>query len=233
MIEKLPSTGALANREPYGCDTSGMVIVHRMIRYLFTDAPRLVRGVRAGDTKRAHIVGAHVTEIARGLHNHHTAEDDLLWDLLETRARACALHVEQMRTQHAAVGALLTELDRPLAGWMRTADPADAETVAGILDAIRAALFTHLGDEEYLILPTAATVMTQREWDALGERGRASVPKSRLMTELGFIVQPFTPEDRKVWMRTNLPGFVRALYHLFGRRQFVKHYRAIYGVAPE
>ncbi len=39
----------------------------------------------------------------RSVHTHHESEDELLWDKLEQRAPACALHVGQMRAHHAQV----------------------------------------------------------------------------------------------------------------------------------
>lgn len=232
MINQLPSSGTPPEPTEYGCDTSGMLVVHRMFRYLFTDAPRLVREVGAGDTRRASVVCDHIAEIADGLHNHHVTEDETLWDDLESRARSCRMHVEQMKAQHARVAELLDKLRPALGAWRHTAGSADAETTARILDEIRSALFRHLGDEETLILPTAATVMTQREWDAFGERGLASVPKSRLMIQLGFLLQPFSPSERDTWMKANLPAFARVLYRLFGRRQFEAHYERVYGIPP-
>ena len=92
------------SEQKLGCDTADMLMIHRLFRWLFGDAPGLVRGVAAGDTARAEVVGAHIEQIVAGLHLHHQGEDLLLWDLLESRAPACALHVGQMRTQHQACG---------------------------------------------------------------------------------------------------------------------------------
>lgn len=215
-----------------GCDTSGMLVVHRMLRRRFTDAPRLVREVPPGDTARSAVIGSHVAEFAQVLHDHHATEDELLWDTLESRSPACALHVGQMKAQHEAVAALLRELEAELPAWQSTAGPAARDTVAEVLDRVQAALTAHLGREEEQILPVAAAAMSQREWDEFGRHGLASVPKNRLMVQLGYVLDPFAPDDRLTWMKTSIPGFARVLYKLVGRRQYESDYRRVYGTAP-
>ncbi|WP_426519560.1 hemerythrin domain-containing protein [Diaminobutyricibacter sp. McL0618] len=232
MVTQLPSDGMPPTHADVGCDTSGMLVIHRALRRVFTDAPKLVRDVPPGDTKRSTIIANHVAEFADVLHNHHVTEDESLWDTLEERSPACALHVGQMKAQHAQVAALLSELGMQLPAWKASADPAAGERVAVILDQVHSSLSTHLGQEENQILPVAAATMSQREWDAFGERGLASVPKNRMMVQLGYILDPFTPEERHAWMKTTLPGFARVLYRTVGRRQYETNYRRVYGQQP-
>ena len=56
------------SEQKLGCDTADMLMIHRLFRWLFGDAPGLVRGVAAGDTARAEVVGAHIEQIVAGLH---------------------------------------------------------------------------------------------------------------------------------------------------------------------
>lgn len=212
-----------------GCDTSDMLTIHALFRRAFTDAPALVRGVGDGNLDRARIVLTHVREIAAALHHHHESEDLLLWDTLEQRAPACALHVGRMRGQHATMAALLAALDETLPAWELTASAEARAAVADALEAVRDALLTHLGDEEGAILPTAATVMSQREWGALHARGMAAVPKSRLFLQLGWILEVVPPDERAGWLATNLPAPARLMWKAFGRRQFDRHRALVYG----
>ncbi|HEV7183866.1 MAG TPA: hemerythrin domain-containing protein [Leifsonia sp.] len=232
MVTQLPSDGTSPARSDVGCDTSGMLVIHRALRRVFSDAPNLVRDVPPSDTKRSAVIANHVAEFAEVLHNHHITEDESLWDTLEQRSPACALHVGQMKSQHAQVADLLHELAAELPEWRASADPAARARVAGVLDRIHSALSTHLSQEETQILPVAAVTMTQREWDAFGERGLASVPKNRLMVQLGYVLDPFTPDERITWMKTTLPGIARVLYRTVGRRQYESDYRRIYGKQP-
>ncbi|MCY0905861.1 hemerythrin domain-containing protein [Arthrobacter sp. H14-L1] len=209
-----------------------MVVIHRMFRQQFSQAPQLVREVLPGDTGRSMIVGCHIAEFASALRHHHATEDERLWDTLESRSPACALHVSQMKAQHADVVALLDKLDAQLSQWQESADPAAGEVVAGILDEVNATLALHLGREEDKMLPVASMTMSQREWNKFQALGRASVPKNRLMVQLGYILNPLTPEERTAWMKAGLPGFVRLLYRLVGRRQHEADYRRVYGTVP-
>ncbi|WP_225753282.1 hemerythrin domain-containing protein [Actinotalea sp. Marseille-Q4924] len=214
-----------------GCDTSDMIHIHQVFRRAFVDAPVLVRGVAAGDRARAAVVGAHVREMADVLHGHHRGEDLILWDKLEERSPACALHVGLMRSQHATVGTLLERLHTVLPGWEGSASAEDREAVAEVLDEIRAALLTHLGMEEDRILPAASSVLSQREWDQLGEHGRAAVPRDRLIVLLGWIVETIPPAQRAEWLRSNLPLPLRAMWLAVGRRKFAAHRARVYGTA--
>ncbi|MBD8059704.1 hemerythrin domain-containing protein [Cellulomonas sp. JH27-2] len=212
-----------------GCDTSDMLTIHALFRRAFADAPGLVRGVADGDAERARIVGSHVREVAGALHTHHSGEDELLWDTLEQRAPACALHVGLMRAQHQQTAVLLDALLADLPAWESSGAATDAAPVADTLDALGDLLQAHLGQEEADILPTAATVMTQREWGALHEHGMASIPRDRMLLQLGWILEVVAPDERAGWMRTNLPAPARVMWRIVGRRQFAAHRARVYG----
>jgi hypothetical protein len=220
MATKLPSTG--------GCDTSDMLMIHGMFRKVFVDAPALVRSVKPGDREHTTAVASHLDDAASSLHNHHHAEDLLLWDQLAARAPACAAHVDQMRAQHAAVAGLLEKLEALVPAWRESANAADRDAVAESVEAVRDGLLTHLGAEETQILPVASGAFDQSEWNKLGEHGRASVPKDRRLIQLGYILDSMSPEDAKAWARANLPAPVRLLYRLVGRRQYLAEYRSLH-----
>ena len=215
--------------ETLGCDTSDMLTIHALFRRAFADAPVLVRGVADGDTARMLPVTGHVRELAGALHHHHAGEDLLLWDTLEQRAPACALHVGLMRSQHAATAAQLERLGSLLDAWEQSAGTAERDAVAALLDEVRDTLLTHLGQEETQILPTASTVMSQREWNLLHEHGMASIPRNRMFLQLGWILEVVPPDERARWLRTNLPAPARLLWRLMGRRQFAAHRARVYG----
>lgn len=223
-----------ATTEKLGCDTSDMLTIHALFRRAFTDAPGLVRGVEDGDLTRLAPVAGHVREVAAALHHHHQGEDLLLWDTLEQRAPACALHVGLMRAQHAATANLLERLDELLTAWEDDAGVDERDAVAAHLDEVRDTLLAHLGQEETQILPTASTVMSQREWNLLHEHGMASIPKNRMLLQLGWILEVIPADQRAGWLRTNLPAPARLLWHLVGKRQFAAHRARVYGtsVAP-
>ena len=214
------------------CDTSGMLVIHGVLRSRFRALPALVRSVHSEDADRVGVVAAHVLEFADLLHTHHETEDTHLWETLETRAPACALHVQLMRAQHQTVAELLTRVQSLVPEWSQAGNPGLQERLAAALDDVNTALGTHLGDEEAKILPVAAATMSQKEWDAFGDLGRKAVPKSRLLIQLGYVLDTITPSERSRWMRANLPAPVRGLYAVSGRRQFTADYRRVYGTDP-
>lgn len=221
MARQLPSTGIR------GCDTSDLIMIHGMFRKVFTDAPALVRSVPAGDTVHAAAVSQHVADIAADLHNHHHSEDLILWDELTARAPACALHVGQMREQHAAVGVALKRLEELIPYWRTGAQPSAREDVATALEDVGSILFPHLGQEESDISPVASAVLTQQEWDSLGEHGRAGVPRERKLVQLGYIFASMTPAAGRAWAKKDLPWIARLMYTLVGRRQWLAEQRSM------
>lgn len=228
MVVQLPGGGT----PPETCDTSGMLVIHRVLRRRFALLPHLVAGVGAGDRERAAVVAGHVAEFADLLHTHHETEDTHLWEMLESRAPACALHVQRMRAQHESVAGLIIRVRFLLPEWQRDADPELRDRLSETLDEVNTALGTHLGDEEATMLPVAAGTMSQREWDAFGELGRKAVPKSRLLVQLGYVLDTIEPSERAAWMRANLPAPVRGLYAVAGRRQFRADYRRVFATDP-
>jgi len=214
-----------------GCDTSDVLLVHQLFRRHFVDAPVLVRGVEPGDAARAGIVGAHVRELLDGLQRHHQAQDELLWGPLERRSAVCALHTGLMRAQHEGIARMVVRLRAVLPAWEADADAEGGEAVAQGLDEIRAALLAHLALEEERVLPTAADVMTQDEWDLVVEQGVAGMPRRRLLIRLGWMLDAMPEDARERWLRRNLPAPVRALWRAVGRPQFAAHRARVYGDA--
>ena len=98
----LPAGGDRPGSDPVKtCDASGMIEIHRMFRRGFGEGPSLVRAVAPADLAHAEVVADQFHMLSVGLHAHHEAEDERLWDALEERAPSCAVHVERMKAQHA------------------------------------------------------------------------------------------------------------------------------------
>lgn len=221
MVTQLPSTGAP------GCDTSDMKMIHGYFRLVFSQAPALAEGVADGDTARAGVVADHLAAIADTLHSHHHGEDMMLWDQLEARNPACAKHVSEMRADHAAMSGELAALEAAIPAWRLDASADHRAAVLFALNGIHALLTSHLGAEEKQILPVAAAAFSQKEWNKLGEHGRASVPGSFRFIQLGFILESLGAEA-PAWLRANLPAPVRLLWRLAGRPKFEKYRAALF-----
>ena len=153
----------------------------------------------------------------------------MLWDRLSERAPGCAEHVERMRAQHAAMAERLDALDEVIPAWEASAAASDRARVRMALDEVLAVLAVHLGDEEASILPVAGPVFTQKEWDQLGAHARSRIPVSRLLIQLGMILDSFPADEREEWFTTTFPAPVRVLYSVLGRPRYEAEMRTVYG----
>lgn len=225
----LPSTGDPASKEPVGCNTSDMVMIHNLYRKVFREAAGLVTGAADDDATRAGVLADHLGELAESLHHHHHTEGVTLWDQLEAAAPGCGPHVARMKAQHQMMTARLNAMEAALPAWRASGSAKDRARVAKALDGVLASLDEHLGDEETSILPIAARSMTQAAWDKIGEMGRAGTPRDKQFVQLGFILDSMPEAERQTWRKENLPGPVWLLYRLFGKRQYEKHRALVYG----
>ncbi|WP_243076044.1 hemerythrin domain-containing protein [Microbacterium sp. SS28] len=235
MAAKLPSSGALPEGQSPGCDTSGLILVHRIFRWLYSELPMLIREVEAGDTARAVVVGDFAKLDFYALHLHHETEDLMLWDRLSTRDPACVVHVDQMRAQHEEVAAQLTRIEPQRSPWMATADARLRDTFAGDIEVLRDTLFVHLGREEDDILPVAGAVLSQQEWDELETHTRAELTAHRkelgrdvLSLQLGLLLASVPEAEREEWFHTNVPAPIRVLYLLLMKRRYERAMHELY-----
>jgi hemerythrin-like domain-containing protein len=201
------------------CDTSDMVLVHRVFRREFRLLPAMVRSVPLGDSRRAAFIADHAELIADALHEHHSNEDLLLWPKLAARASWDSDLVTRMETQHETLAKPLAELKALVQRWRESPEPAASEPLEQALRRVSQGLEEHLADEEEHVLPVAAQHITQPEWDELRKRGVAALPKSVRLMFLGFILEEATDSERaKMLGRSPLP--VRAAYRLLGERMW-------------
>jgi iron-sulfur cluster repair protein YtfE (RIC family) len=197
------------------CDTHEMVVVHRVFRREFRLLPAMITAVPGGDVRRARVIGQHASEMVTELHHHHTGEDELLWPRLQERATLHADMVERMEEQHERVAGLLHEVTMLLPQWTATADPATGRRLAEVFTQAGAALNEHLADEEQHILPVVEAHITEQEWQQLGERAIAAMPKSRLLVFMGYILEETDPSERALFLG-KIPPPARLAYRLVG-----------------
>lgn len=63
-------------------------------------------------------------------------------------------------------------------------------------DEMNGVLASHMCQEEEKIFPVASTSMSQHEWDAFGRHGMATTPKDRILIQLAYALDSFTPRGR-------------------------------------
>jgi hemerythrin-like domain-containing protein len=200
------------------CDTSDMVIVHRMFRRECALLPQLVAAVAAGDLARARTVAEHAREVLAMLHHHHVGEDDLLWPRLSARTRLHAELLARMDSQHQGLAVLLEQAATAFAAWQAAPTAPSSTALTALLEQLSAGLNEHFDEEEAAVLPIVERVITAAEYQELGRRGLVSIPLTRRLLMLGYLLENTTPQERTVLFAA-IPAPVRLAYRLIGARQ--------------
>ncbi|HEY2271263.1 MAG TPA: hemerythrin domain-containing protein [Jatrophihabitantaceae bacterium] len=211
-------------------DTREMIVVHDLFRRLFGDLPGLIAAVSDGDVARAVRLCDCVDELTTGLEHHHTNEDELLWPKLLDRVGLDTAIVLKAEEQHERVHELLELVQTHTKRFRVSAGAGDRDCLAATLAELDEALREHMADEERLILPLVEEHLTVAEWAELGERGRAGIPKDRLLIQLGWMLDGVSADDRQAFLR-ELPLPARIAWRLIGKRRFAREKAEIYGTA--
>jgi hemerythrin-like domain-containing protein len=236
MTTRLPSTGAPDPAAPATtCRSDEVVVIHRLFRRLFAEAPGLVRSVDRDDTERAKHLAKHLHGITALLHVHHRTEDEYFWDRMTERAPACGLHVELMRRQHGAVSDRLDLVDALIDRWVREPDAAIGARLAAELDEVDRLLTQHLADEERDAFPVLDAILSDAEWDDIHRHARRHKPPLPIFVLLGLMLESVPEAERDAWFEKEMPAPIRMAYRAVGRRQYeraVRRLRGEGGVAP-
>jgi hemerythrin-like domain-containing protein len=200
------------------CDTSDMVIVHRMFRRECALLPTLVAAVAVGDVARARTVARHAREVLDMLHHHHVGEDELLWPRLSARTRFHADLLARMDSQHHGVAVLLEHAAPALAQWQDAPTAHTSTPLTALLEQLSTGLNEHFDEEEAEILPIVERVITAAEYQEVGQRGIVAIPLTRRLIMLGYFLEGATPDEQTNFLAA-VPAPVRLAYRLIGARQ--------------
>jgi hemerythrin-like domain-containing protein len=200
------------------CDTSDMVIVHRMFRRECALLPQLVAAVAGGDLARARTVAGHAREVLDMLHHHHVGEDELLWPRLSARTRFHADLLARMDSQHQGLAVLLEHAATSFTVWQNAPTAPTSTALTALLEQLSAGLNEHFDEEEAEVLPIVERVITAAEYQEVGQRGLVSIPLTRRLVVLGYLLEGATPQERSDFLAA-VPAPARLAYRLIGARQ--------------
>lgn len=204
-------------------DVRDMRIIHATFRAAYRQSADLVRANPTPSPQRVTFLADHVAFGLQMLHHHHESEDELLYPVLEARAPEQAARTEQIDEEHKAIA---TAIDAALARteeWRSGPTAASGEALASSLDDLVVVLEPHLADEEAEVVPLAARVLSQEEWEAIGAHSRANIPRDRMGVAFGMILEPLDETDR-AYMKKQLPLPVRTvLYKPLVQRPWEKY----------
>ncbi|GLW57984.1 hemerythrin domain-containing protein [Kitasatospora phosalacinea] len=200
-------------------DPQEMVVLHRVFRREVPLLADLVEAAAPGDRRRTAVLADHLDLVLGALGEHHEGEDDLLWPKLRERAAPGDDVVARMADQHEGVAGALAAATALSRRWRAGADRDTALRLAGALRALDRHAAAHMDDEEAHLLPLMALHITPGEWSEVGERGRRSVPKAKLLVFLGAILEDATPQERQLFL-SQMPAPARLLWRTLGTRLY-------------
>ena len=199
------------------CDTSDMVIVHRMFRRECALLPQLVAAAD-GDLNRARAVAGHAREVLDMLHHHHVGEDELLWPRLSARTRFHADLLARMDSQHQGLAVLLERAATSFTAWQKVPTAPASTALRALLEQLSEGLNEHFDEEEAAVLPIVERVITAAEYQEVGKRGLASIPLTRRLVVLGYLLEDATLQEQSDFLAA-IPAPARLAYRLIGVRQ--------------
>ena len=200
------------------CDTSDMVIVHRMFRRECALLPQLVTAAAGGDVAQSRTVAGHAREVLDMLHHHHVGEDELLWPRLSARTRFHSELLARMDSQHQGLAVLLEQVATAFAAWQDAPTTPSSTTLAALLEQLSARLNEHFDEEEAVVLPIVERAITAAEYQEVGKRGLASIPLTRRLVVLGYLLEGANSQERRNFLAA-VPAPARLAYRLIGVRQ--------------
>ena len=203
------------------CQSTDMVLVHKVFRRELGLLPTMMRNVETGDSARAAVVSAHCREMTTALRQHHGAEADLLVPKLQRRAPMDPALQRQMLEGHRTHLALLDELDGLLPLWDEAADPELGHLLADIVTELAAEVADHLDAIERWLLPLADEHITTAEWLQLGLRAAGWIPLTLVAVLLGALLEDATPQERQNLL-AKVPGPARLMFRMVGREQYAR-----------
>jgi hemerythrin-like domain-containing protein len=211
-------------------ETEQMKVIHRAMTREFALLPAQIRRVGDGDPVRASVISAHLTLLLDMLHEHHEAEDELLWPLLHRRVPLENDLIEAMEGQHQALADAITAVQGLQQSWVRAAEAPAGEALAEAVGRLAESLAEHLTLEEERVLPLIHEHLTVAEWEAPQKHALKHGPR-RLGDKLvlaGVVLENATPREQ-AWFISAMPAPARVLWRLAGARQYAEHQRVVRG----
>jgi iron-sulfur cluster repair protein YtfE (RIC family) len=213
-------------------DARDMLAVHTMFRREFGLLPDLVRGVRAGDAKRAVVVGDHVALMSRMLHLHHSGEDKHIWPLLRERgAGKITQIVDVMEEQHERIHQEYLRVGEALTAWREHAPADGGDALAGASEQLIPQLEAHLSLEEDRVVPLIERYVTAAEYARLAGEGAEDTPPELLPVCLGMVMYDAEPAVIEMIIAA-LPAEVRPAFPRAANEAYAAYAQRLHGPVP-
>ncbi|MDO5682920.1 MAG: hemerythrin domain-containing protein [Propionibacteriaceae bacterium] len=232
MSEHTHRTTPTQTKPEAGADVWHMGLIHRTMSARFDLLSTLIAETGGTDPVRRDALVADLDLALRGLHHHHRGEDTHLWPKLHARVPEESTTITRMAAAHQDIDALLDQVQDCAQQWSTAAvGPAAAAASTTLVEAMtrfRIALADHLAEEERLIVPLLAQHITRAEWDEFGKLMSTNMPRSGLPIFMGMVHDAATEDEAREFFAP-MPGFVKAIWKLSGRKQYAKYMARLHG----
>ncbi len=210
-------------------DVRDMLVVHTAMLRELRLLPGAVARTKPGDRRQAQAVAAHLHFVCELLDSHHHGEDVLLWPKLRERTGpATEPVIEAVEGQHHDIEASLARVEQQRTAWLSGLDASTRDALVDALERLHVLLREHLDLEERALLPVAASVLTEREWEEIGEHGMQALPKPALPLVFGMFAYEGDPAVLKA-MLSAAPLVPRTLLPLVAPRVYARRARRVHG----
>jgi len=177
-------------------------------------------------------VGDHLTFMLDALHNHHAAEDEMVWPLLHNRVPVRADDIERMENQHSDIVAAGERVSANLSEWVGSPGGSTADRLLEAVAELGGVVVEHLDDEELTAVPIIQEHLSQDEWDATVKRATAFLTSHpRLAIVQGGLVLDYASADDRQTFMSGVPLVPRLLLRFLSPRMTASYRRRLYAVA--
>jgi hemerythrin-like domain-containing protein len=209
-------------------DVRDMLVLHASLSREFRLAPAAVLRVKSGDRKHARDVDEHLALICEMLHEHHDAEDKILWPVLRPRLSAAEGRLlDKTDSQHTGINSSLERVNDARRRWLDQPDHHHGEALATELQTLYELVSEHLEDEERDIIPLASAYLSEPEWRSINDAGKSLSPKM-LLHGAGICCYGTDPEVITVMLQL-LPAPVRLVLPPIARRVYARRAARVHG----
>jgi hemerythrin-like domain-containing protein len=200
-----------------GPDLRASYLEHRAMRVDAARLTELVAAAAPADTGRLTGIAAWYTHYERAVHDHHLAEEAVVYPALLERDPSFAIADAELEGQHRVLADRLTVARESLhglagasggPGWERERDDALAAT-----RALREILTTHLAHEEDVAFSRYRRTFTATEFAALGATAGKLVGARAVVFAGPWLLDHAGPAER-AQLLSEQPLLLRVLYRL-------------------
>lgn len=184
-------------------------VMLRDMRRLSALAAAIGAGSQRCDERRASAVARYVGKVMDSVHEHHSAEEDLLWPVIAASA-GDAVDLGELSDDHSGLDPRMDRIRAAAAALVADPGSQDAATALAVgLAELRGLLEEHIADEEQTVFPVMAEHVSVADWAQVTRQVRKRGGDLAFM--LPRAVDSAAPEDVAALKRAAGPALLGML----------------------